>query len=67
MVKPFVKDDVLPKLANLKDVKVKCSSRSDVAVVHPAGFVISRTERDRGQEELCCGGRIATTAPSCQR
>jgi hypothetical protein len=51
MVKPFVKDDVLPKLADLKDVRVKYSGRSDVAVAHPSGFVTSRTERDRGQEE----------------
>ena len=51
MVKPFVKDDVLPKLADLKDVRVKCGSRNDEAVAHPSGFVISRTDRDRGQEE----------------
>src|SRR2546421_8695359 len=36
---PFVKDDVLSKLADLKDVRVKCSSRSDAAVAHPSGFV----------------------------
>src|SRR5271170_5512419 len=47
----FVKDDVLPELADLKDVRVKFSSRSDAVVAHPSGFVISRTERDRGQEE----------------
>lgn len=36
---PFVKDDVLSKLADPKDVRVKCSSRSDAAVAHPSGFV----------------------------
>lgn len=35
----FVKDDVLPKLADLKDVTVNCKSRSDAAVAHPSGFV----------------------------
>jgi hypothetical protein len=30
MAKPFVKDDVLPKLPDLKDARVKCSSRIEL-------------------------------------
>jgi hypothetical protein len=39
----FVKDNVLLKSADLKDVGVTVSiSRSDAAVAHPSGFAISR-------------------------